>query len=492
MMESYAQLARVYLKTGDNKNALSAAQTLLEKFPENARAHNVASGVYLSLGERAKARRHLEMAAQIDPDLIQPTLNLARLARAEGHVDSAEAQYRSTLERFPNAIDAQLELCELLLDKGDVEELRTRVAAILVQQPRNIQAHELGLKVLMLTESDPAKLREKLFDFNQSFPKDPKVNLIVGRGYRALGDLPDAKVSFRHAVENSLFDGELLFKVANQQMGISDLNGALWTLTKAKQASPEDMHIRILHAAVLSQLKDFSRAEDEITKLFEDHGERAEIYTVQGDYFMAQNENNDAITAYSKARELTPNIKTTDVLLRALRDGGDLVGAERLAKQWIKKTPQDYTARRQYAELLVSQQRWTDAKTVLEALQQDGIEDLYILNNLANVYGQLNDPRALPAAELIYERAPENPAVLDTYGWILTQNGKVEEGLAILREAYARASTQPEIRFHIGKALASLGRTDAAKEEVRAALEQGVEFADKGAAQALLNELEKN
>lgn len=186
------------------------------------------------------------------------------------------------------------------------------------------------------------------------------------------------------------------------------------------------------------------------------------------------------------------NKPINSIFREALRDGGDLVGAERLAKQWIKKTPQDYTARRQYAELLVSQQRWTDAKTVLEALQQDGIEDLYILNNLANVYGQLNDPRALPAAELIYERAPENPAVLDTYGWILTQNGKVEEGLAILREAYARASTQPEIRFHIGKALASLGRTDAAKEEVRAALEQGVEFADKGAAQALLNELEKN
>lgn len=492
MMEAHAQLARVYLKTGNKTKALESAKNLVDLFPDSARAHNVASALYLATGDRDKARNHLEQAALIDPELIQPTLNLARLARMEGHIDSAEAQYRATLARFPNALDAQLELCELLLQKGEIEELKTRLTQILTQTPRNIKAHDMDIKVHMLTGSEPAKLREKLFDFNQKFPKNPEVNLLVGKGYRALGDVEDAKVSFRHAVENALFDGEILRKVATQQMSIADLNGALWTLTKGKQASPDDLRIGILHAAVLSQLKDFARARDEIEKLFEAHGEKPEIHMVHGDYFMVQQDTQSAIEAYTKARDLAPTKKTTDVLLRAHREAGDFAGAERLIVPWIKKNPDDILARRQFSELLIEQNRWQDAKEILEGLQQDGIEDLLILNNLANVYGRLNDPRALPAAELIYERAPENAAVLDTYGWILTQNGRVEEGLAILREAYARASTQPAIRFHIGKALASLGRTDAAKEEVRAALEEGIGFADKGAAEALLNELEKN
>lgn len=112
-----------------------------------------------------------------------------------------------------------------------------------------------------------------------------------------------------------------------------------------------------------------------------------------------------------------------------------------------------------------------------------------LLNNLAVCYQHLGDPRALPTAEVAYSIAPEEPSVVDSYGWILTEHGHLEEGLALLRDAYARASTSPAIRYHIGLALARLGRNAEAQEEVAAALAASDAFSARDDAVSLLDRI---
>ena len=54
-----------------------------------------------------------------------------------------------------------------------------------------------------------------------------------------------------------------------------------------------------------------------------------------------------------------------------------------------------------------------------------------------------------------------------------------------------RASTTPSIRYHVGLALARLGRTREAQEEVEAALAAGVGFPGREEAEALLSEIKQ-
>ena len=75
--------------------------------------------------------------------------------------------------------------------------------------------------------------------------------------------------------------------------------------------------------------------------------------------------------------------------------------------------------------------------------------------------------------------------MLDTCGWILTQNDEPENGLALLREAFARSSTNPEVRYHIGVALRILGRD---QEALEAAIDSGKTFTSEEDAVKLIQE----
>jgi predicted Zn-dependent protease len=116
-------------------------------------------------------------------------------------------------------------------------------------------------------------------------------------------------------------------------------------------------------------------------------------------------------------------------------------------------------------------------------------ESAPVLNNLANLQWQLKDPVAQQTAERAYKLAPGEPVVLDTLGWMLVQQGQIDAGLRHLREARLRDPANPEIRYHLGWALAKSGRKAEARQELDAALQSGRSFPEIESARALKTEL---
>ena len=502
LVDAWVQLARVHVKVGNLPRAIEVAEVMLESFKGNALVHNVTGATYLASGDVRNARLQIRLAADIDDGLLLPKINLARLARLEGHNASAIALYRSALETFPHSTVANIELSELLVQAGEHEEAMKRVSEVLQREPRSFEAHELKVKVILTskdtsrvtsalyelvhTSKDTSRVTSALYELVQSFPEEPKAELVAGKAYRVLGARADAKVHFRRAVEKAHFDTEVLFAVANQQYGIGDLSGALWTLTKAEQASPEHLGIGVLKAAVLTELDNYQKAHELIATLLTKHGDKPETYTVRGDWYMAQRQLPRAVEDYRYAYDLAPNSRTVKTLFRGMVAAQQLVPATELIERWIADHPRDLGSKHLYAQMLVKDKRWQKAVDIYEKLQASGVEDIVLLNNLAVCYQHLGDPRALPTAEVAYNVAPEDASVVDSYGWILTEHGRLEEGLALLRDAYARASTSPAIRYHIGLALARLGRNVEAQEEVEAALAASESFSARDEAVSLL------
>ena len=114
-----------------------------------------------------------------------------------------------------------------------------------------------------------------------------------------------------------------------------------------------------------------------------------------------------------------------------------------------------------------------------------------VLNKLAYLYDQEGDPRAFELAERAYDVAPDEYAVLDTFGWLLVQRGETERGLKLLRDAFIRAPKDPDVLSHLGATLLRLGRTDEALSKLEQALRSKETFAGRAAAEALRAEYQE-
>jgi cellulose synthase operon protein C len=76
------------------------------------------------------------------------------------------------------------------------------------------------------------------------------------------------------------------------------------------------------------------------------------------------------------------------------------------------------------------------------------------LNNLAWIYYEQKNPKAIDLAKRAYDLSVNNPPIMDTYGWILVENNHLEEGIQILERAVNLAPKNKEILDHLKAAKA--------------------------------------
>ena len=115
-----------------------------------------------------------------------------------------------------------------------------------------------------------------------------------------------------------------------------------------------------------------------------------------------------------------------------------------------------------------------------------------VLNNLAWVYYEQGDARALEYAEKAYNLMPDQAPIIDTLGWILVQKGQVKRGVELLQAAVAKAPTSLDIRYHLAAGLEKAGRRDDARKELERVLKSNENFPEVNAARELLRKIKEN
>ncbi len=403
-------------------------------------------------------------------------------------IGAAIEHYRTVIARDAEVPDARLELAEVLIADGKVEAAEPVLDALLEREPDNLKGR-LARLWIRLDHGELEQLEMDIYDLRQESPNNALVQIRIARVYKAMGDRDNARLMLRRTGKNAGFDTDQLYKLALEQLALGDAAGAHWSVLKALEGNARHLGALACRVVVLIALDRLEEAKQALAELKAVYPQRSETRLAEGDLMTATHDLNGAVRAFAAAYRLLPTRATVRRLFEAQIENDDVKGALKTIRVWILLHPDDIDSRHALAEKLISVGRFRPAQLVYEGILKRDSTDPQLLNNLAYVSQKVGDERAVDYARQAVETAPDHPGFLDTYGWILAENGEPERGLKMLRDAYTRQSTNEEIRYHIALALLRLDRHDAARRELDAAVASQREFPSRAEARALLEQL---
>lgn len=483
-------LVSIYISRGESANALRVAKAMVEQAPKNITLINLMGTAQVSAKQYKQARQSFERAIELEPNFVAAYVNLGRLDAAENKLDAAKSRLENLLNKQTDNVTLMTELALIELAAGNPERAESWLAkARKVDQksiPVLLALIEVKLHTGKTTEAVSIAEAAELIDKN-----DHKVLDALARCYLANNSRDRALAIYIRMADQARLSAKLLYKVARRQLDAEDQYEAIKTLKKAVLADPKHLPSQI--ALVETELNygkpvfALSRAEN----LRQQYPNRSFARTLLGDIAMHDKNYALAVTHFQEGFNLEPNSQVLMKLFDALKQTDRNSEAYGLLSNWLEKHPEDSVPLAALAEENMRAGRFAAAEKQYDKLLKKFPDEPQFLNNLAYVYFNLGNPKALVLAENAVKLAPEHPSANDTLGWILANTGNPEKGLRYLRDAHSRLSGDPEIRYHIAAALEMLKRNDEAKAELQEALNSGQSFNGIDKAKILLEKLNR-
>jgi len=117
--------------------------------------------------------------------------------------------------------------------------------------------------------------------------------------------------------------------------------------------------------------------------------------------------------------------------------------------EWSQQFPRSLIVTELKSRSLLTQGKYQPAIILMELIQERQPNNATNLNNLAWSYLQTGDPRAETTAKHAYVQAPENPSIIDTYAWVLHQQGMHKKALQLVKKALDIDPDNQQIAEHL-------------------------------------------
>ncbi len=478
-----------YLRESQFDKALAAATVLKEKQPDSPIAFSLIGTAYVGKGDRAAAREHFERAVEIRSQFTPAMVSLANLDYDDGNVDAARIRLEQVIGYDETNLHALIVLARLAATREEFE-----LAMDYLQRARG--GHPIAaLPRVMLAEhylmrNDAANALALATEAIELAPDLPEAMLALGQAQTASRQYVDAVATLERLTAAVPDSAEIRYRLGLAQMETREFDAARQSFDTALSIKSDDL--RMLSARTMIDIRtgDVGAARARIEEIRSAYPDAAAADALSGDVHVHEKNHAAATAAYEQAFAKAPSSPLALKLFDARMNAGQKQLAMRELETWLQQNPTDFNAAFSLARAVMADQRFADATARYEALAQQAPKNFMVLNDLAWLYQQQHDDKALGVAESAYALAPNRPDVLDTYGWILVELKQVERGLGLLARAVETAPGIADIRYHYASALAKTGDREHATAQLQQALATTGGFTERKKAEALLEELQ--
>lgn len=480
-------LTLAHLRTNAFDKALATIDELIKEDAKNPLFYNLKGAVFVGKNDAIKARESFNQALAIEPNYFPAITNLARLDMQDRKPDVAKSRFEAILKNDDKNVQAMSALANLAFVQGNTAEATRWLERASNQNPNELEpALHLTAHYLRIDDMEKAMLLAR--KLNGSYPNEPRVLEVLGRVQLAQNNLPAALDTFER-LAGRLPDSALAqLQIANVHSMLKDYAAAGTALRKALFIDPGFVDAK----TALVRLAIFEDKPNEAMSLAQsiqkDHANTPQGYELEGDLWIRQNKPDAAVKAYEKAFSVAQSGALMMKIHSALIQEGNDKKAYAEITQWLVKNPEDAATRLYLANDYLGKKQYANAAKEYETIVQKNPQHVMSLNNLAWIYHQSKDPRALEYAEKAFQLASENPAIQDTLAWILVEKGEIDRALPILEKAALQLPDNATVQYHYAHALVKAGNQAKARQILGKITAGGIDFPEIEAARALMKQ----
>ena len=486
--EADINLILLHLRGNEFDAALQAVAKLEKKSPNSALAQNFRGAALLGKQDKLGARRAWEQALVFDPKYFAAAANLARLDLQENKANVAQQRFMNILKVDKNNTAAMVALADLAAIQKNEKDYASWLEKAIQTDPKALEATNKLIQYYLRT-----KQNKKALSLAQNTLQADRDNIgawnLLGATQLSTGDNSSAVTTFTRVTEMAPNSSDAFLNLAVAQNAAKQAVTARNTLNTALQLNPRSVQVRDMLMRVELANKNPAGAMQHARQLQIAYPKLAVGYVREGDIQVFQKRYADAANAYERALQNGGGQAELIKYHRASAGAGQAQIAEQRLLAWLKTKPDDIGVRSYLAEVYLQAARYPEAIAQYQMLLQVQPNHIVGLNNLAAIYQQEKDGRAIATAQKAYALAPEHPGVQDTLGWILVEQGQLQQGINLLNKAVQKAPDVASIRYHLGAALARAGKKQEAKKELDLSIKSGQKFPELAQAQALRNSL---
>jgi len=464
------RIVQAFMARGKAAEAEEINRQILKDNPQDSFAKEVEGSLLLDRGDVAGAMVDLQGAVTADPKnpANHYRLGLAHKARAisdrsvaAGEIEQARQEFERALAIRPDFVLARLDLARIEIAKGDYEGAMKTAAQALKDDPSNLSAKIIESAAL-LGQKKIAEARQLLESVRAQSPNSPDVVYQLGGVSLIEKKYKEADQEFRRAYDLSPNNMRGLTGMVETDLEQNKSDAAIQTLKDEISKNPERSEMRLLLADVEVRVGKFDEAVADyqavVDKMGKNSKARARIFVRLGETYRRKGDFANAIQAFQKARELTPD----DVLVLA-----------------------------ELALVLDAAQHWSEAMKVYEAAIKLAPNDAVSLNNdaflIAEHGGDLD--LALTRAQRATQLLPKFPEVADTLGWIYLKKNLSDQAIDLFKRNVEQQPNSSTYRYHLGMAWYQKGDKTQARQALVEALKYNPSSYEKQKIQELMAKL---
>jgi len=433
-----AGLAELYAKTGRMRDAVTEAQDIIKRDPNNLQAHELLGRIYLrSLGDMqngSQSQTMLKLAIEQYQEIIKLAPNnkdnhllLGRLYRLNNEMLKAENEFKTAMRLDPGSEEAVTSLAYLYNEEGDAK--------------RAIQA------LNSVAEND----------------RSDKLYSALGYTYEEQKDYKNAVAAYRKAVDLNKDNLDAVRGLAQNLMNSGQFEAALYQYRAITEANPEDAQTYLRMAEIYRRVGKFDMALDSLKKaegLVQDSLEvpynKAVVMEAQGNYTGAADILKDLIQKTDKPDNnyTTSERNNRSVFLERLGSVYREMGNTQLAVETFRKMMPlgDENATRAYQQLIDTYRdakQWPQATAVArEAVAKlPNNRDLRLVLD-SQIADQGDPDKALADARTLLKGTPEDREIYIALAQMDSRLKRWTEAEEAIAKAY-QLSTKPEDKQYV-------------------------------------------